>query len=51
MKCVTVVELYGRTKKKELGRGGNDRPPGITLRRDRNNGPSRENPQTLASHH
>jgi hypothetical protein len=37
--------------KKKLGRGGKDRPPGIILRRDRNNGPDRENPRTLAPHH
>jgi hypothetical protein len=36
---------------KKLGRGGKDRPPGIILRRDRNNGPGRENPRTLAPHH
>jgi hypothetical protein len=37
-----------QNKKKKLGRGGKDRPPGIKLRRDRNNGPGRENPRTLA---
>jgi hypothetical protein len=36
---------------KKLGRGGKDHPPGIILRRDRNNGPGRENPRTLAPHH
>jgi hypothetical protein len=33
---------------KKLGRGGKDRPPGIILRRDRNNGPDQENSRTLA---
>jgi hypothetical protein len=36
---------------KKLDRKGNDRPPGIILRRDRNNGPNRENPRTLAPYH
>jgi hypothetical protein len=36
---------------KKLGRGGKDRPPDIILRRDRNNGPGRENLRTLAPHH
>lgn len=29
----------------KLGRGGKDRPPGIILRRDQNNGPGQENPE------
>jgi hypothetical protein len=33
---------------KKLGRGGKDRPHGIILRRDRNNGLGLENPRTLA---
>jgi hypothetical protein len=32
---------------KKLGRGGNDRFPGIILKRDRNIGPAQENPRTL----
>jgi hypothetical protein len=40
MQCLWVVL--------KLSRGGKDRPPGIILRRDRNNGPDRENPRTLA---
>jgi hypothetical protein len=32
---------------KKLGQGGKDRPPGIILRRDRNNSHGRENPRTL----
>jgi hypothetical protein len=33
---------------KKLGRGDKDHPPGIILRRDRNNGPGQENPRILA---
>jgi hypothetical protein len=33
---------------KKLGRGGKDRPPGIILRKDRNNGLGREKLRTLA---
>jgi hypothetical protein len=48
----TSINTEGPIKnKKKLGRGGKDRPPGIILRRDRNNGPGRENPRTLAPHH
>jgi hypothetical protein len=42
------ADLYVVACIKKLGRGGKDRPPGIKLRRDRNNGPGRENPRTLA---
>jgi hypothetical protein len=47
--CLLVLFQY--TVLKKLDWGGNDRPPGIILRRDRNIGPGRENPRTLAPHH
>jgi hypothetical protein len=42
-KCVFYHISTNNTKKK-VGRRGNDHPSGIILRRDRNNGPNRENP-------
>jgi hypothetical protein len=51
--CLFPPRLYkldygGRIReRKKLDRGGKGRPPGIILRRDRNNGLGRENPRTL----